>query len=502
MRGASSFTWISESDGHGQSDEVDATWQFFVGPDGHGTTDEVTGEVDFYSWASGSPCTGLRQTADRSSRTYISPVDLEARRIGTGGLGQPAIQENDPRCDPIFGTGPIPDFQAGAVGGAAYFDSVATERSEEYFDADTSRFDYQIEATLDELCQELFDGCDFQEPNYSETRTGGYELRVRLTNECDYDADGIPDTVDATPTIVTPLDDQARVTPGPNLADDGTGCSSLDQLCATADYTTLDTFEVGPPDVDPPSYEFSLDTTWCKNSTGDVLVLDSVAAGVTPATTLAAEFLAQAIRFFLTPHERWTEPDVKVEGDTVTARASVQMCMGIPIIGKIKYVTKVPRGFRIVAGLLRKIDGKKLEKIVRPMAKAIDSAADAIAFAIKHGGRLAKRAARAAISGIHKLIAALPQGPQKDVTLAIVGVLAQWQTSSDWSRGHVKGWTLNDGALLIPGNDPLERLLSDELVCFDDWKPKIKQTFTTDLLHGEFVDAKDDNRWLVARRQW
>jgi hypothetical protein len=62
--------------------------------------------------------------------------------------------------------------------------------------------DTTVTGSIDEICARFFSGCDFQKPAWAETRTGQVYYRIRMTDRPDMDADGIPDAVDARPTVL------------------------------------------------------------------------------------------------------------------------------------------------------------------------------------------------------------------------------------------------------------------------------------------------------------
>ena len=257
-------------------------------------------------------------------------------------------------------------------------------------------------------------------------------------------------------------------------------------------HSRFDSFDAGPADA--PTYRFTLETVWCEGPDGTLTVQSTVAEGATQLSPMEAA-LSAAIREFLTYHDSWRPSRYDVSGDTVTADGKVDICFGIPILGKVKWVKKFPKLLRFTADLLRKANKGVLDKV----ATGLDWAAKQVDRVLDGAGKVAKRLARAAINAVGDLIGALPLKTQVNLLLITVGVIADWHTSGAWARSYVKSLALKDLELLLSKADPLEKLFSDELVCFRDWTPRIVQTLVPGQ-QGEFVDVPGDNPAFEVRR--
>jgi len=274
--------------------------------------------------------------------------------------------------------------------------------------------------------------------------------------------------------------------------------------CASPVYSSYDAFRASLDGSDEPRLHFDVATDWCLRDDNSVSVQSVTPRGVTLQSPW--EFAIEAgVRELFSFHDVWKDPTYTVsEGEgVVTSSGNWKHCFGIPLIsGKIRWVMKTPKAFRYAADLLRRVDGN-FEDVASKLARAMDKAADALEWAIKKGTRAAKWAARQAIEIFSDLVYSLGYRVQLRVFLITVGVVADWSSSRPWAKNYLKDLVDEAVSGLIPKPDILGRFLSDELVCFSGWKPRIRQTLgIPGAVSGEFVDRDGDyEHWIVARHE-
>lgn len=288
------------------------------------------------------------------------------------------------------------------------------------------------------------------------------------------------------------------------------GCPGVDEGTVTADidvvfseeplspcnenmHTNWDSFDATYPPMII-EFRFEVETVWCQGPSGEIFV-ESVQPQATTIQSVWEDILAREVRAFFTFHDTWRQSEFEVVGSKVTASGSLKSCFGIPLVSKIRWLSKSPDVLRFVASVLRKSD----HRLVEPVAGFLRKAADAAERWGRTGSRIAKLAAIAAMRAAIKALHILPQRAHLKVLHAILATIADWQGSNPLARDILAGLTDDGAQALLTRIDPVARLFSDELVCFTTWKPQIEQTLEAGR-PGEFIDRSWDlPLWSVQR---
>lgn len=305
----------------------------------------------------------------------------------------------------------------------------------------------------------------------------------------DFDGDGIPDAADN--CVSQANADQADT----DLDGAGDVCDPVDCRTGTL-HSTYDVFRATVP-ASPPRLQFVVDSSWCRRGDGGVNVLSTTARGTTLQSPLAFAIDA-GVREFFSFHDRWRRAEIDTSpAGVVTAEARWQHCMGIPVLGKVKLVRKSAKAMRYAASLLSSLKSRKLRAVLTPLVALLTRAATAVDFVARHGGRVAKFAARQAGRALTAFLLRIPEALQRKILLATVAAVAR-RDATTLGAGLLRDFAAGAAADRVA--DPLAKLFSDQLVCDDGWRPKVTQRLGTVGGHGSFVDrAGDFPGWVVTR---
>lgn len=226
IAGATAVTYTSTGNNYswGDSDAVDAIWRYVVAPDGAPERLEISGRVEQTNWSTVEGeygCSNTTQTVSNAVGAYGSPIGTPAASgdpytLGIGGNVQPIDEQIGNGCDGFSFNSPH-YFVGGGVLYQAHLVNWLQSHVDHALDATGGQtIDLRVTAGVDEYCTTTT-SCRGDTGGWIETLEGGYQVAIRLTNQCDYDSDGIPDPSDATPTELTPIDVDGTKPPGDSL---------------------------------------------------------------------------------------------------------------------------------------------------------------------------------------------------------------------------------------------------------------------------------------------
>jgi hypothetical protein len=283
-------------------------------------------------------------------------------------------------------------------------------------------------------------------------------------------------------------------------------CEREDPCAGNTVRTSVDGFQAAVEGGDTePRLQFSVTTSWCEDGAGGFTVLTTEAEGVLLDSPLS-QAVGAAVREFLSYHDTWKKavalPDQEQSPTQVVASGEFSTCFGIPILGKAKWLKKAPKALKVVADLIDKIDTKGLRSVTKKIAAAIKVASKALDKVIDHGGKIANKAFKIALTALTDVIGALPLAKQVDLLIAVIDAMVRWRNAPSWVQNLFKYGAGKQFERLVKGlgPDPLVSLLSDELVCLPMWTPKITQQLGQPGNAGEFEDIDGDiGAWAVER---